>query len=85
MENPFDAVKNSDELHGNREGRRRVGDFPWAFVAEGEVAQGHVQWWDTEQKARWGASERGHTQWWDPNLCRGGSARGVPCMDCVGM
>ena len=51
-----DVAENSDELHGNREIRRRAGGLRLAFVAFKAVAEGRAQWRNPELKARWGAT-----------------------------
>ena len=52
-----DAVRNSDDLHGNRGQRCRVGDLYLDWVADKEVAKEHAQWRDPDLQARWGGAD----------------------------
>ena len=51
-----DAVENSDEYHGNRETRRRVGNLHLAVVVGKEVGKRHAPWRNHDLMARWDAT-----------------------------
>ena len=51
-----DAVENSDEYHGNRETRRRVGNLHLAVVVGKEVGKRHAPGRNHDLMARWDAT-----------------------------
>ena len=51
-----DSAENSEEVPGNQEKRRCVGDLRLAFVVDAGAAEGQAQWRNPDSKARWGAT-----------------------------